>query len=100
MASWRVCFLAAALLAPAVPATAADGPAGNAANAGRAALGDCLAKIPADRLGDESAIAQCLEQGRRAAETEDKRQGQIEFLRRLDDMDRLIERTTRGSRRP
>jgi len=100
MVCWRVCLWTAALLAPAALAAAADGTAGNAANAGRAALGDCLAKLPAERLGDETAIGQCLEQGRRAAENEDKRQGQIEFLRRLDDMDRLIERTTRGSRRP
>jgi hypothetical protein len=98
MALSRTCLVAAALLAS-VPA-AADGPPENAANAGRAALGDCLKKLPAERLSDEGAIGQCFEQGQRAAETADKRQGQIEFLRRLDDMDRLIERTTRGSRRP
>ncbi len=99
MALSRAGLLAAALLAPAALA-AADERTGNAANAGRAALGECLAKLPPERLGDEAAIGQCLDQGRRAAETEDKRQGQIEFLRRLDDMDRLIERATRGSRRP
>lgn len=79
----------------AAPALGAD----NAANKGREALRDCLAKLPLDRLGDEKTIAACLEEGQRAAEAEDKRRGQIEYMRKLDELDRMIERTTRGSRR-
>ena len=92
--SWVVAAVAC-LTVFAGPAAAAD----NAANKGREALRDCLRKLPLDRLGDERAIAACLEQGQRAAESEDKRQGQIDYLRKLDELDRMIERTTRGSRR-
>ena len=91
--SWTVAAVAC-LTVCAAPA-AAD----SAANKGREALQDCLKKLPLDRLGDEQAIAACLEQGQRAAEAEDKRQGQIDYMRKLDELDRMIERTTRGSRR-
>jgi hypothetical protein len=69
-----------------------------AANKARATLKDCLDKLPLDKLSDETAIADCLGQAQGAADKDRNRQGQIEFNRRLDDMDRLIERTTRGSR--
>ena len=70
------------------------------ANKARATLKECLDKLPLDRLSDEKAIADCLGEAQRAAAADRKRDGQLEFNRRLDDMDRLIERTTRGSRRP
>lgn len=89
IAAAAVCL--AALAAPA----AAD----NAATKGREALRDCLKALPPDRLEDERAITDCMEQGQRAAEAEDKRRGQIEYMRKLDDFDRMIERTTRGTRR-
>lgn len=76
---------------------AADARADNAANKARAALSDCLQKLPLDKLSDEKAIGDCLAQAQGAAETEDNRQGQIEFQRRLDDMDRMIERTRRAT---
>jgi hypothetical protein len=85
----------AGLAVLAAPAALAD----DAANKGRAALRDCVMKLPLNQLADENAIAKCLEQGQRAAEGEDKRRGQIEYMRRIDEMDRMIERTTRGSRR-
>ncbi|MGQ0677312.1 MAG: hypothetical protein ACT4N4_14675, partial [Rhodospirillales bacterium] len=67
----RAAVAAAALFPAALPAALAD----NAADRGRAALRDCLQKLPLNRLADERAIAQCLDQGQRAAEAEDKRQG-------------------------
>lgn len=73
--------------------------ADNAAGKARSTLSDCLKTLPADKLSDNDAIADCLSRAQGAAEAEDKRKGQIEFQRQLDDMDRLIERTTRGSRR-
>ncbi len=82
-----------------LPVLAAPAAADNAANKGREALRDCLRKLPLDRLGDEQTTAACLEEGQRAAEAEDKRQGQIDYMRKLDELDRMIERTTRGSRR-
>jgi hypothetical protein len=74
--------------------------ADNAANKARATLSECLKALPADRLSDEKAISDCLERAQGAAEQEDKRRGQIEFQRQLDQMDRMIERTTRGGRFP
>jgi hypothetical protein len=74
--------------------------ADTAANRARSTLSDCLKAIPLDKLSDEKLIADCLGQAQRAAEAEDKRQGQIEFQRDLDRMDRMIERTRRGGRFP
>lgn len=74
--------------------------ADNAGNTARSALSDCLKSLPANKLNDEKAIGECLDRAQRAAEQQDKRRGDIEFQRQLDQMDRMIERTTRGSRRP
>jgi len=74
--------------------------ADTAANRARTALSDCLKAIPLDKLSDEKLIGDCLGQAQGAAEAEDKRQGQIEFQRQLDQMDRMIERTRRGGRFP
>jgi hypothetical protein len=71
--------------------------AGNAANKARAALNDCLQTLPLDKLSDEKAIEDCLARAQSAADQHDKREGQIEFQRRLDDMDRMIERTRRAT---
>ena len=90
----RALFFAAVVFCAAGPALA-----DNAANKARATLKDCLDKIPLDRLSEESLIGECLGQAQGAADKERKRDGQLEFNRQLDDMDRLIERTTRGSRR-
>lgn len=76
---------------------APDARADNAANKARAALNDCLQKLPLDKLSDEKAIGDCLAHAQGAAEQDDKRKGQIEFQRRLDDMDRMIERTRRAT---
>lgn len=75
----------------------ATGPAlaDNPANKARATLSECLKALPADKLSDEQAIGDCLSKAQNAAESNDKRKGQIEFQRRLDDMDRMIERTRR-----
>jgi len=82
--------LAAPLLCLAAPVRA-----DTAAAQARATLSRCLKDLPADKLSDEKAIADCLARAENAARAEDGRQGQIEFQRRLDEMDRLIERTRR-----
>lgn len=87
-----VLILAAAALALGLTP---DARADNAANKARASLDACLKALPLDKLSDEKAIEDCLAQAQGAAEQHDKRQGQIEFQRRLDDMDRMIERTRR-----
>lgn len=87
--------LATVLLCLAGPALAQS-----PANKARATLKECLDKLPLAKLSDEKVIADCLGEAQGAADTARKRDGQIEFNRQLDDMDRLIERTTRGSRRP
>jgi len=84
---------AAALALGLAPEARAD----NAANKARAALSDCLQNLPLDKLSDEQAIGDCLARAQGAADQHDKRQGQIEFQRRLDDMDRMIERTRRAT---
>lgn len=77
----------------------AAGDADNTARAARDALRDCLNALPADQLADERAIAACLDRAQKAGGAERNRDKQIEFMRQLDDLDRMIERTTRGSRR-
>ena len=89
-----VLILAAATLPLAL---APDARADNAANKARASLDACLKALPLDKLSDEKAIGDCLSQAQGAAEKENGRQGQIEFQRRLDDMDRMIERTRRAT---
>ncbi len=85
----------AALLALSVAIAAGPALADNPANKARATLSECLKALPADKLSDEQAIGECLNKAQNAAEANDKRKGQIEFQRRLDDMDRMIERTRR-----
>lgn len=93
MSTLRLVLILAAATLPL--GLAPDARADNAANKARAALDDCLKNLPLDKLSDEKAIGDCLAQAQGAAEKDDKRKGQIEFQRRLDDMDRMIERTRR-----
>lgn len=72
--------------------------ADSTANKARKTLKECLDTLPLAKLSDEKAIAECLGEAQGAAKADEKRDGQIEFNRRIDEMDRLIERTTRGSR--
>jgi hypothetical protein len=87
----------ATLAALSLVAAASPALADNAANKARAALSDCLQTLPLDKLSDEKAIEDCLARAQSAADQHDKREGQIEFQRRLDDMDRMIERTRRAT---
>ena len=89
-------LLAAALACGGVLSALAD----DATSKARTSLGECLTTLPADKLSDEKAIDDCLDRAQSAAEAENKRRGRIEFQRQLDQMDRMIERTTRGSRLP